>query len=236
MSNDFTKTDYLKSHVKADKRFSILPSVITFCGDIKNKTVLDLGCGDGFFTEELAKKCGSAIGVDNNKEQIARAKKHKSKNTKYIELDIFKEKLPPADVVTGPFVLNYAKNVGELKKLFISVFESLNAKGRFVGVIDLPEKGGDLKKFGTVKKVEGTIRDEATIKIELYNEGMLAIILRSQYYSQQTVKKLLEEAGFNKIVWKMPLVSPEGIKYYGSSFWNEYVENSGLGYFTAQKE
>ena len=38
--------------------------------DLKNKTVYDLGCSNGFFCYELAKRGAKVIGVDKNKKTI----------------------------------------------------------------------------------------------------------------------------------------------------------------------
>ena len=62
---------FRKSDVKPDKQFSFLPTVMSMMSDLSNKTVLDLGCGDGFFTIALANAGAKhVIGIDNAKEQI----------------------------------------------------------------------------------------------------------------------------------------------------------------------
>ena len=36
--------------------------------------VLDVGCGNGIYTQWLGKKCGKAVGVDHNQKNLAWAK------------------------------------------------------------------------------------------------------------------------------------------------------------------
>lgn len=41
--------------------------------DLHNKTVLDLGCGNGIYTIELAKHAGFVVGIDDNKTSLDKA-------------------------------------------------------------------------------------------------------------------------------------------------------------------
>jgi 2-polyprenyl-3-methyl-5-hydroxy-6-metoxy-1,4-benzoquinol methylase len=72
-TNDYNKLGfkYRESGDKPDKFFSILPTVMRIIGDIRDKIVLDCGCGDGFFTEPLALAgAKQVIGIDNSTKQI----------------------------------------------------------------------------------------------------------------------------------------------------------------------
>ena len=53
---------------------SLLDTVKTFCGDVKDKTGLDLYCGTGFFSIALANESKQMIGVELNAEAIDDAK------------------------------------------------------------------------------------------------------------------------------------------------------------------
>jgi len=56
------------------KKYVTLPSFQKITPNVKNKSVLDLGCGDGFFTRLLAKqKPSEIIGIDISKELINKA-------------------------------------------------------------------------------------------------------------------------------------------------------------------
>lgn len=56
----------------------IMPNTLRFMGDVKGKRILDLGCGEGGYSRELAKRGAQAVSVDCNRKAIeyasARAK------------------------------------------------------------------------------------------------------------------------------------------------------------------
>ena len=63
---------YKKANRKSKtQKYLFVPSLFKLLGNIKNKSVLDLGCGEGYYTR-LAKIAGAAkvIGIDLSKRQI----------------------------------------------------------------------------------------------------------------------------------------------------------------------
>lgn len=50
------------------------PAQVELCGEVDGLRVLDLGCGSGYFSRELARRGASVVGVDLSPEMIARAK------------------------------------------------------------------------------------------------------------------------------------------------------------------
>ena len=100
--------------------------------------------------------------------------------------------------------------------------------------MDLP-KGKNLKKFGSIKTIEGEKIDGSRIKIELFNKENLICVLCSNYYSPETLEGTLKKVGFKNIKWNSPVISREGIEKYGEDFWEGFVENSELGYLSAEK-
>lgn len=59
---------------------------------LKNKTVLDIGCGPGFYVFQCAKRGAHALGIDWCKYLIDKANKykreHRTKNTRFIHADV----------------------------------------------------------------------------------------------------------------------------------------------------
>ncbi|MBD3259936.1 methyltransferase domain-containing protein [Candidatus Woesearchaeota archaeon] len=64
------------------------PVVLKLLGNIKNKKILDLACGNGYFSITLAKKKAIVTGVDYSKELIKIAESKKQKlNVKFLVRD-----------------------------------------------------------------------------------------------------------------------------------------------------
>ncbi|MDQ5886405.1 MAG: toxoflavin synthase [Patescibacteria group bacterium] len=229
-------SSYRNSNVKPDKQYSILPTVLNMVGDCEGKNVIDLGCGAGFFTLPLAQSGAAVVcGVDNSPAQIELAKKVSAHpSIAYRVGDIFTQHGRPVEIITAPFVANYARTVPVLMHFFGLVFKSLREGGRAVFVIDLPN-GRSLKRFGATKAFDGPAADETPIRINLFNEDKRICTLVGVYYTPQTVEALLLKVGFRKVTWHKPVVSEEGISKLGPGFWEGYIDDPELGYLTAEK-
>ncbi len=234
---DLLAGNYTRSNVKPDKLYSILPTVLDMVGNCHDKTIIDIGCGAGFFTLPLAKLGASRVwGIDNSRAQIELASKvsfHSAIN--YVVADAFVQKSSvPADVITAPFVVNYARTVPILKHFFDLIYSSLRESGKAVFVVDLPN-GKCLKRFGATKTLLGPAVDETVIELELFNEEKSLCTLRAIYYTPETIERLFREAGFKNVRWHRPIISEEGIRAMGADFWNDYTADPELGYLTAEK-
>ncbi|MEK6905916.1 MAG: class I SAM-dependent methyltransferase [Nanoarchaeota archaeon] len=76
ISNEFSST------VNQTKEFIRLPMFLRLVGDIRNKSVADFGCGDGFFTRILAQNFPSeVVGIDYSEPMIKKAIEKENANT-----------------------------------------------------------------------------------------------------------------------------------------------------------
>lgn len=223
---------YKRSHIKPDKHYSILPTVLAIAGNTNNKTVVDLGCGTGFFTIPFAEKSKKVYGVDNSSIQLDLATQHP--NVVYLKKDIFIEPLPFADVIVAPFVVNYATTTHILRHLFQKLYDLLPTKGRLVIIADLPNNK-KLERFGASKRILGTMDDESPLQIDILNGKEKICTLNAIYFKPETIEQILRSIGFKNICWHRPIISQEGIDAMGSDFWNGYIEDPELGYITTTK-
>ena len=100
------------------------PLTIKQCGDLHNKTVLDVGCGTGRISFLLAKEATKVTGLDYSKTMIDLAKKyqiqHKQDNVEFICCDFLHEftDTQKYDISIAIGVLDYIKEpIGFLKKM-----------------------------------------------------------------------------------------------------------------------
>lgn len=236
---------YQESHVKPDKHYSILPTVLMLAGEVGGKTVLDLGCGDGFFSRPFAQ--GGAkrvIGLDISEEQLKLAGQWQMPNLEFRLTDIFKDELPKGDLVNAPFVANYNNTVQELVTFFRRIQNALNTGGLAVFVMDIQGfPFGSLgwkrmRAIGATKTHNGDYPGlfGPNLTIDLWRCGRKPICtLRVRMHSQPVIQLALQQAGFQDIRWHLPIVSPEGIERFGEKFWKDYPEHCELAYITASK-
>ena len=228
---DILSGGYQDVHPKPDTQYSQLPTVLMLAGDVTDRVVLDLGCGDGFFARAFAAKgAARVIGIDNSEKQLELARKRRD-SVEYLLQDIFLDDLPRADLVCAPYVLNYSNSVEELAHILGKIRNCLNPGGILIGVVDLPE-GRDLRKYGAQKILAANV-DGADITINLYNNGKLVIPLHSRYFSHKTITATLRNVGFSASIWARPIIVQAGIEAFGKDFWNGYADHPELGYFKA---
>lgn len=223
---------YRETDLKPDKHFSILPTVLQAVSDLSGKTVLDLGCGSGFFSRAFADAgASSVLGVDSSTAQIDLAKKEPRANVKYLVEDVFKTSLSKADVVCAPFLVNYLPSKAEIAVFLKKVKEALIEGGRAIFVIDLPS-GRDLKKYGARKTVHGAYRDGTPMTLALFDgKENLICVLEAYYIEPSTFEAALKEAGFSTVHKVTPTVSKAGLDLYGEEYWRSYLADTELGYY-----
>ena len=83
--DDFVETglDYWRTEVHG-------PALLAACGDLAGTRVLDLGCGQGWFSRQLAMQGARVTGIDMSARQIVHARRHEAAQPlgiTYLQLD-----------------------------------------------------------------------------------------------------------------------------------------------------
>ena len=88
-------------------------------------TVLDLGCGTGFFTDILASKFEQVIGVDISAPMVEFAKSHRSDAIKWFQADAFKLPLQSesVDLVYSNLVIQWCEPLDQLLEEILRVLK-----------------------------------------------------------------------------------------------------------------
>ena len=110
--NDKTRFDY--------NRDIDMPGILKAIGSVKNKTILDLGCGFGDLASRLSRRGAKKIvGMDNSKAMIQLATEQKIKHCTF-QVNDMNKKLPfknsSFDMVVSSLAFHYVKNLKGLYK------------------------------------------------------------------------------------------------------------------------
>lgn len=97
-----------------------IPSTIETIGDLSGLSILDFGCGSGFYTR-LLKKNGAkeVVGYDISSGMISYARRREEKEQHGISYIDNKDNIPEKhfDIVLSVYTLPYAKNLSGLMEL-----------------------------------------------------------------------------------------------------------------------
>ncbi len=112
------------------KKFIDTPSFISLLGNIDGKTILDIGCGDGYFCAELAKHGAQVTGLDGSENMLSVARK-RYPEIKFLHGDLMTQEIElgeRADIATSKMML---MNVASVKKVAEKVKAVLKDNGIF---------------------------------------------------------------------------------------------------------
>jgi len=136
---------YVKMKEKDQNRKYLSKIILSMLGKVKNKKILDVGCGGGEECEMLARKGANMIGIDISEKMISLAKeKCKGLKTKFFIGDMEKTKFKGKnfDIIIAFFSVMYKKN---LKSLFREFKRILKEKGEILIVVPHPIR--EMMKF-----------------------------------------------------------------------------------------
>ncbi len=215
------------------------PAVIKELGELRDKRVLDIGCGDGLFDRKLAKEYGaSVVGYDISPNLIAKAQKSEAEaplGIKYQNVDPLRfRSAEPFDNAVAVMVLPYSPDSGYIKNFFWSAYNNLKAGGKFVSVIFNPEfrdfeevvANRFFRKAGT-QKVNFDFLDPKNKEVVWNAE--LAQFSKSDY--EQGAK----DGGFTSVEWKNLIPDEEGVKKFGEAFWQGAIESQPYALVVAER-
>lgn len=123
--------------------FTGRPAVYELCGDVRGARVIDLGCGEGYCTREMARRgAREMLGIDLSGPMIELARQLESRDPlgiqyregNVVRLDVDAERF---DLVLAVFVFSYM-TCDEMERSFREVRRVLASGGRFVFAVPHP--------------------------------------------------------------------------------------------------
>lgn len=211
--------DALMDGVNYSKWADFYEKCFETCG-VDAKTVVDIGCGTGSITTELAARGHAMTGVDISSEMLALAQKKaddRHLSVRYAEQDMaYLDTGAENDAVICSFDgINYLTDTGDVRSCFCSVAMALKSGGVFVFDVSSKYKFEHiLSDNAFVYEVDGmflswqcfysekrgvcdyylTFFEEDGGAWHRYDETQ-----RQKAYSERTLEKILKEAGFSVV-------------------------------------
>lgn len=211
-------------HVEAYTFFNLL-------GNIAGKSLLDLACGEGFYTRQLQLQ-GTApvVGVDNSEKMIELARQQealKPQGIKYIIADVQElGVIGSFDLVVAAYLLNYAQTKEQLLLMCQTIYNNLKPGGRFVTVNDNNEQPPNsflaTAKYGFIKSISEPLAEGTPIKFTFFVDGE-EFSFDNYYLSRDTYEWAFQTAGFKQVRWQKPLLSPDALKQESQEFWQDFL-------------
>jgi 2-polyprenyl-3-methyl-5-hydroxy-6-metoxy-1,4-benzoquinol methylase len=150
--DEFVETglDYWRTEVHG-------PPLLAACGEVSGKRALDLGCGQGWFSRQLAERGARVTAVDMSATQIANAQRHEAERPlgiAYHQLDaaLVADRWPAEsfDLVTACMVL---QDTPDTDRILVAARRVLAPKGRMVFSIVHPIASSPVHEW--VREEEG---------------------------------------------------------------------------------
>lgn len=213
------------------------PVIFQTLGDIRGKSLLDLACGDGFYTRRFRTQCAAnpVMGIDLSPKQIERAQTIEQSEQLGIEYrvgDVISLNLERRfDLVTAIHLLHYLENAAEIESVLRGIHETLSDGGHFVTMIANPEF--DLEKhdpsdsktkfgyyFSLAERGNGGLMRFHPGGFEKERE----LTIEFRRWKRDFLNDIAGGVGFTS-EWHDPFISSEGLKEYGASFFQNYLAN-----------
>ena len=212
------------------RKYVLIPTFIHFLGDVRNKSVLDLACGEGFWTRLIkGNGAATAAGIDSSKKMVGLARDKEEECPLGIEYSVHDvaslPRLGEFDLITAMFLLHYARTRDELSAMCDNIFSNLKAGGRFLSVNISPVHPlQNDKRYEFTREAKGPLKEGDAMTTTIFKEGVELCSFRVYFWKKETYEIALEKAGFRAIRWYHPIISKEGIAQFGLDFWKEYLE------------
>ncbi|MEH2253801.1 class I SAM-dependent methyltransferase [Nostoc sp.] len=204
-------------------------------GNLAGKSVLDLACGDGFYTRQLQLQgAARVVGVDNSEKMIKLARQQEAadeQGIEYIIADVLELGLIGSfDLVAAAYLLNYAQTKEQLLSMCQSIFTNLKPGGRFVSVNNNSEQPPQSfltsEKYGFIKSISEPLQEGTAITYTFFVGEQFSF--DNYYLSPATYEWAFRNAGFKEIRWHKPLLSPDGVRQEGQEFWQDFLNYAPL--------
>lgn len=218
-------------------------TLIQLIGDPHGLNVLDVACGEGFYTRMIRERGAARVtGVDLSKGMIELARKQEAQHQLGIQYVVGDAReLPvtePFDLTMAAYLLNYARTRAEIQAMCDGIALSLKPGGRFLTVNSSPaldfSSAPSYRKYGFETNVKSAWQEGTPVKWTFYlSDG--AFELENYYLDMAIHEEAFRQAGFREIRWHAPRLSPDGLTAHEQSFWSDFLEHPPIAFIECVK-
>lgn len=233
MSTDY---DAIASQYKQAKRqpwrtFIEAETIAGLVGDLAGKSVLDLACGEGYYTRMLRRRGASrVVGVDLSDGMIALARDEEARaplGIDYLVQDGKNLSLDEEfDVTIAAYLLNYARDAEELAAMCRGIARSLKPGGRFISVNTNPgldfRAAPSYRHYGFETRLGGGL-DAGTPITWTFHLDDGSIEVENYYLDVATHERVFLAAGLGAVRWHQPMLSPAGESSFERGYWESFL-------------
>lgn len=239
---DTIALEYKESKELPWRKYVETYSLFQITGSIEGMRVLDLACGEGFYTRKLKQaRAATVLGVDISQEMIRLARRSERETPigcQYRVNDIASlPDLGTFDLAVAMYLLNYAKSKSELLAFCKSIYRQLQPGGRFVGFNDNlmndPQQYGSYRKYGFIKQCETNRQEGAPILYTFFNLDGSIFQFNNYYLHPRTYAEAFAEAGFTDFKWEAARLAPT---QKGVCYWDHFMTHPPVIGFSAIKK
>ncbi|HRQ41981.1 MAG TPA: class I SAM-dependent methyltransferase [Chloroflexota bacterium] len=224
--------EYLQTKVNPIKKYSEEFTFFEVLGDVHGQSVLDLACGDGYYTRAVRRRgAASVVGIDLSAEMIRQAQAAEMAEPLGIAYDVGDVTRMGAigafDVVTAVYLLQYAATENELQGMVDAIYANLKPGGRVVMVTGQPDLTEEhlvaQSHYEVTIKPRGPLSDGVSIDTTILVPGG-AVTFTNHHWTKAAYARVFRQAGFHSPVWYPMQISVEGLALYPAEYWQPYQQ------------
>ena len=218
-------------------------SLLRIVGNPTGLSVLDVACGEGFYTRMLRQQGAAQVtGVDLSPGMIDLARKQESRHQQGIEYlirDARNLNLPAQyDLAVAAYLLNYAQDRDELAAMTREIARCLKPGGRFVTVNCNPgldfSAAPSYRDYGFQTSVSGNLVEGTPIKWTFFL-GHDQFDIENYHLDQAVHEAAFRAAGFRETRWHPPQLSPQGVAEFSAKFWMPFMTHPPVAFIECVK-
>ena len=223
---------YQRSKQQPWRSFIECFTLMDLIGDPTGRSVLDLACGEGFYTRLLRHRGAARVrGLDLSEGMIALAEAQEKRQPLGVTYAVADARElsgdDPVDLAVAAYLLNYARTREELQAMCDGIARSLKPGGRFVTVNTNPAldltAAPSYRKYGFEATAVGQWQEGTPIQWTFHlADGPFSI--ENYHLGVAAHEEAFERAGFSEVRWHAPALSPEALEDYDRDYWSTFMD------------